>query len=107
MPTIVFVTPQGEERRVEVKPGVTIRDAAMDNVVPGILGDCGGFCNCGTCHGYIDPVWLSRLQPPSDSEDLTLEGVASRREANSRLCCQLPMTEALDGVIVRLPPQQI
>jgi 2Fe-2S ferredoxin len=107
MPAIVFITPEGDERRVEAKVGVTIRDAALNHAVPGILGDCGGFCNCGTCHAYVDAAWLAHLPPASASEALMLEGTASPARANSRLCCQLPMTEALDGVVVRLPPLQI
>jgi len=107
MPTVVFITPEGDERRVEVTVGTTIRDAAMESGVPGIVGDCGGFCNCGTCHGYVDAAWLPRLPPISDSEAAMLEGVASPPQNNSRLCCQLLMTEAMDGILVTLPPRQI
>lgn len=78
---------------------------AIDNGVPGILGDCGGCCSCATCHGFVDAAWVDKLPARSQTEDFMLEGVPDR-QPNSRLCCQIRMCDALDGIVVRLPPEQ-
>jgi 2Fe-2S ferredoxin len=107
MVAINFVTPEGVRLRIDGAEGASIRDVAINADVPGIVGDCGGFCNCGTCHAYVDEAWLDRLPPASDNETMMLEGAASPVLPNSRLCCQLPVTDAIDGIVVTLPPRQI
>ena len=73
--------------------------------MPGIIGDCGGNCSCATCHGYVDPAWIAKLPPRSENEVVMLDGVM-HLEDNSRLTCQIKLTPALDGIVVRLPISQ-
>lgn len=80
--------------------------AAMDANVAGIEADCGGLLTCATCHVYVREPHASRLPPPSADELSMLEFTASARQANSRLSCQIDLTDALDGLTVDLPPSQ-
>lgn len=80
-------------------------EAAVKNSVPGVLADCGGSCSCGTCHGYIDPEWLSRISAPEVAELGMLDGIMLCK-SNSRLTCQVKITDELDGLVVRLPESQ-
>ena len=105
MPTVVFIDHAGVTYSVEAPLNKSLMQAALDNAVPGILGDCGGSCSCATCHGYVDQRWAGSLTPRSETEVFMLEGVPELR-ANSRLCCQIRMTAALDGVVVHLPQEQ-
>jgi len=106
MPTLVFIDPQGSEHAVEAPVGRSLMQVAIDNGVPGILGDCGGVCSCATCHGYIDPSFSDRLPPRTETEQFMLEGVPDLRE-NSRLCCQIRMQPELAGLRVQLPDEQV
>jgi 2Fe-2S ferredoxin len=106
MAKVRFILHDGRERVVEAEVGTSVMQAAVDNNVPGILADCGGNCICGTCHGYIDPAWIDKLEPASDNEAATLEG-ALRVEKNSRLTCQIELKETLDGIVIRLPVSQV
>lgn len=105
MPKIVYRTHFGDEREVEVPLGATVMEGAVRNGVPGIDGDCGGACACATCHIYLDDVWLAKLAPQSDMEVSMLE-FAENVHANSRLGCQIKMTDQLDGLLVTLPESQ-
>lgn len=106
MPSVTYIEDNGSSHTVQAAPQRNLMQVAIDNGVPGILGDCGGTCSCATCHGYVDEAWLDKLPPRSESEVFMLEGVPEPR-ANSRLCCQLKMSEALDGIVVRLPSEQV
>lgn len=106
MVKIRFVQYDGAERVVEGTPGTSVMQTARDNMVPGIIGDCGGNCSCATCHGYVDPTWLSKLPPRSENEVVMLDGVMNV-EDNSRLTCQVKLTEELDGIVIRLPVSQV
>ena len=106
MPNIRFIQHDGSERVVVAELGNSIMQSARDNMVPGIIGDCGGNCSCATCHGYVDPTWLAKLNPPSENEVVMLDGTM-HQEANSRLTCQIKMTAELDGIVVRLPLSQV
>jgi len=106
MPTVVFTDPQGERHQVDVPEGRNLMQAAVDHLVPGILGDCGGVCSCATCHGYIAPEYLDKLPPRTETETYMLEGVPELRD-NSRLCCQIRMRPELDGICIQLPDEQI
>lgn len=105
MPTITFIEHNGNEHVVEAPIGLSLMSAAVDNLVPGVLGDCGGSCACGTCHGYIDHDWMAQLPPVAVDEFVMLPSVLEI-QANSRLLCQLQITEQLDGLVVRLPESQ-
>jgi 2Fe-2S ferredoxin len=106
MPQVVLIDHRGANQRVEAPVGKSLMQVALDNGVSGILGDCGGSCSCATCHGYVDAPWLSKLPPRSETEIFMLEGVPEPR-ASSRLCCQIRMTPELDGIVVRLPEEQV
>ena len=106
MPQITFIDSDGSEHVVHAPVGRTLMQAAVANGVTGILGDCGGSCSCATCHGYIDARWRDALPRISETEKDMLEGVPDRR-ADSRLCCQVPLSDALNGIVVRLPDEQV
>lgn len=106
MTTVVFIDHAGTRYEVEASPNKSLMQTALDHSVPGILGDCGGSCSCATCHAYVDERWAAMLPPKSETEVFMLEGVPELRE-NSRLCCQLRVTPELDGVVVRLPEEQV
>ena len=106
MPTIIFIERDGEKKSVEVEPGYTVMEAAINNGVDGIVAECGGACACATCHSYIDESWLEKLPPMDDMEDSMLDA-AYEREDNSRLTCQIEVTEELDGLIVRVADNEM
>ncbi len=106
MLTVTFIEHDGTTHRVPAPTERTLMQIAVDNAVPGILGDCGGSCSCATCHGYVHPQWADRLPPVSETEAFMLEGVPEPR-GNSRLCCQIKMRPELDGVVVQLPQEQV
>jgi ferredoxin, 2Fe-2S len=76
--------------------------AAHDNAVPGFPGDCGGSCMCASCHGYVEHRWIGRLEPPSQNERDMLDTIDNSR-SNSRLTCQILMSDELDGIVVSQP----
>ncbi len=105
MVKILFIEHNGTEHPVEVAPGSTVMDAAVSNGVPGIDADCGGFCSCATCHVFVNEDWLAQLPPMSSTEEAMLS-LSPDRKPNSRLSCQLPVVDSLDGLIVRTPEFQ-
>jgi 2Fe-2S ferredoxin len=92
---------------IEVAAGVTVMQASVEQGIAGISGDCGGACQCCTCHVYVEESWLARLAPMDDMEDAMLDGTAEPRRPNSRLACMLTMGPELDGMVVHLPAVQI
>ena len=100
MSKVIFITPEGETVVVENAEG-NLMSIAVDHAVSGIGGDCGGVCSCATCHVHIDPVWVDRVGPANDIESGMLE-VTSHFCFNSRLGCQVQVTPALDGLVVRV-----
>jgi 2Fe-2S ferredoxin len=106
MPKIRFILHNGAEHLVEGEVGNSVMQTAVDNMIPGIIGDCGGNCSCATCHGYVDPDWVGKLAPKSEDEVAMLDG-AMRVEDNSRLTCQIKLTQELDGLVIRLPISQV
>jgi ferredoxin, 2Fe-2S len=107
MPKVTYIEFDGTEHPVEVPVGLSVMRGAVTNAVPGIDADCGGECACATCHVYVDPRWLGRTGlPPKDSMEASMLSFAAAAEANSRLSCQITMTEALDGLVVRMPEGQ-
>ncbi len=105
MPRITYVDFQGKQTIVEAKTGQTLMEAATQNDVDGIDADCGGACACATCHVYIDSNWTSQLGQADDLEQEMLE-VAENVEQNSRLACQIELSDALDGLVVTTPESQ-
>ena len=106
MPMVTYVASSGSSRTIDVPSGTSVMQAALNHRVEGILGECGGSCMCATCHVYVDPSFLSRLPPAKDNEKFMLSIAAEGPETNSRLSCQIKMSEELDGIVVRLPGRQ-
>jgi 2Fe-2S ferredoxin len=105
MPKITYIEQNGTERTVEVPAGWSVMEGAVKNRVPGIDADCGGACACATCHVYVDPAWLAKLPQRQEMEEQMLD-FAQDVKANSRLSCQIKVSPALDGLIVRTPRTQ-
>jgi 2Fe-2S ferredoxin len=105
MTKVVYIEHNGTEHVVEAQDGKSVMQTALDHLVPGIVGDCGGCCTCATCHGYVDPAWAGRLPAKSEDENMMLEG-ALAVQPNSRLTCQIVVAPQLDGLVVRLPESQ-
>ncbi len=105
MPKVVYVEPDGRERDVEVPSGESLMRGAILNGVKGIDADCGGQCACATCHVYVDERWLGLLEPQGEMETSMLS-FASTARPESRLSCQIPMRDDLDGIVLRLPDAQ-
>jgi 2Fe-2S ferredoxin len=106
MPNVTYVSSSGISRQVDAPLGMSVMQAALNHKVEGILGECGGNCMCATCHVYVDPAFLARIPPAKDNEKFMLSIAAESPGPNSRLSCQIKMTEELDGIIVRLPAKQ-
>ena len=106
MVSITFIDSQNLSQTVEVSPGVTVMQGALDHSIEGVVGECGGSCSCGTCHCYIDAAWQAKMEPITDTEKMTLECAIDIRPT-SRLSCQLKVTPELDGLVVHLPASQI
>lgn len=105
MPKIIFIAHDGTTTPVEIATGQTLLTAALNHNVKGIDGDCGGQCGCATCHVFVDAPWADKLPSPQPNEDEMLNFTAERMP-NSRLACQLTMTDALDGITVHMPSGQ-
>jgi 2Fe-2S ferredoxin len=105
MAKITYIDHGGTERVVDVKPGMTVMEGAVKNMVPGIDADCGGACACATCHVYVSEDWLSKVGERSSMEESMLDFADDVRD-NSRLSCQITVTDALDGLIVTTPRSQ-
>jgi ferredoxin, 2Fe-2S len=105
MATITYIEHDGTEHVVDVKSGLSVMEGAIRNNVPGIDADCGGACACATCHVYVDEAWREAAGSPSAMEESMLD-FAEEVEPNSRLSCQIRVSDALDGLIVRLPENQ-
>jgi 2Fe-2S ferredoxin len=106
MPSVKFISHSGEESEVHVAPGTTVMHAAVDNGVSGILADCGGACSCATCHCFVDEAWLAKVGEPDDVEAQMLDFVLDP-QPNSRLSCQITVSDELDGLVILLPESQI
>lgn len=105
MPLVKYRNHAGAVFEVEVSNGTSVMQAAVDNMIDGIVGECGGACSCATCHVYVDPAWADRLPPADAMEQDMLECVLEPRE-NSRLSCQIKVSDALDGLEVEMPKSQ-
>ena len=106
MPQITYVTPAKEEIVVDVPVGMTLMHGALLNNIPGLLAECGGAMICATCHCYISSDWQNSIDIPSSAEREKLEKVNNPRP-NSRLSCQIRISDDLDGLKVFLPASQV
>jgi 2Fe-2S ferredoxin len=106
MAKIHFVDHTGETRIIDVENGATVMEAAIRNAIPGIEAECGGACACATCHVYVDEAWREAAGSPEQMEEDMLDFAFDVR-SESRLSCQIRITDALDGLVVRIPEKQI
>ena len=105
MPKITFVDASGATHIVEVESGISVMESAVNNGVPGIDGDCGGSCACATCHVYVDEDWREETGAASGMEEDMLDFAVDVQD-NSRLSCQITLTDEMDGMTVRVPERQ-
>jgi len=105
MPKITYIEFSGTEHVVDVAEGLSVMEGAVQNLVPGIDGDCGGACACATCHVYVDAAWASRTGTKEQMEQSMLDFASAVKE-NSRLSCQIKVSKDLDGLVVRMPEHQ-
>ncbi len=106
MGQITLIEHSGTEHCLDITAGTSLMQLAVNHGVSGIDGDCGGVCACGTCHVMVEQAWLAQLSQPSEEESRMLE-MLPEGSACSRLACQIELTEALDGMVVRLPEFQM
>lgn len=105
MAKVTYVEHDGTEHTIEVKNGMSVMEGAIKNNVPGIDADCGGACACATCHVYVDAAWQGKTGEKSAMEESMLD-FAENVEDNSRLSCQIKVSDDLDGLVVRMPESQ-
>lgn len=106
MGRIIFIAHDGESHEAPLAEGQSLMQIATRNGVPGIDGDCGGVCACGTCHVIVDSAWAALTGPRGADEEQML-GMAPERQPTSRLACQITVSAAMDGLTVHLPEFQM
>ncbi|GAB5508035.1 MAG: 2Fe-2S iron-sulfur cluster-binding protein [Rhizobiaceae bacterium] len=105
MPKITYVAFDGARHEIDAPVGSTVMENAVRNGVPGIEAECGGACACATCHVYVDEAWTEKVGPPEAMEEDMLDFGYDVR-SNSRLSCQIQVSDELDGLIVSVPERQ-
>tara|TARA_B100002052_G_scaffold292063_1_gene313039 strand:- start:1437 stop:1757 length:321 start_codon:yes stop_codon:yes gene_type:complete len=105
MPKINYITHDNQTHTVEVQNGLTVMEGAVQNDIPGIDADCGGGMACATCHVYVQEDWFSNLSNKSDGEEDMID-MAFEPKKNSRLSCQIVVSDELDGLVVNIPSKQ-
>ena len=105
MTTITFIEHNGTTHNIDASNGGSVMEAATKYNVPGIDADCGGACACATCHVYVDDAWVGKLAPVGSMEESMLD-FAENVKPNSRLSCQITVSDALEGLVVTIPESQ-
>ncbi len=105
MPKITYIDSTGERRTIDVEKSLTVMEGAVQNQIPGIDADCGGGMACATCHVYVKEEWLNKLPKAEDAEQDMID-MAFEPKKNSRLSCQLIVSDELDGLVVTTPSKQ-
>ena len=106
MAKITYIDSSGNHKIIDVEKGLSVMEGAVQNDIPGIDADCGGGMACATCHVYVNEKWLNKLQRAEDAEQDMID-MAFEPKKNSRLSCQLIVTDELDGLVVTTPSKQI
>ena len=107
MTKLTFILSDGSHHEVVAKNGLSVMRAALDHGLDAVIAECGGVAACGTCHVFVDPTALARIPAPDGNEDSMLDYTAEPRAANSRLSCQLMVTDELEGAVFTLPSRQV
>jgi 2Fe-2S ferredoxin len=102
MVNVTYIESTGQQRTLQLEEGTSVMAGAVDDMIPGIEGECGGVLTCCTCHCYVDPGWVDKLPKPEQIESDLMEYVDDANEY-SRLSCQIKVTEEMDGLTVRIP----
>ena len=105
MPKITYITHDNQNYTIDVQNGLTVMEGAIQNDIPGIDADCGGSMACATCHVYVKEEWFDKLSKKEDGEEDMLD-MAFEPKKNSRLSCQLVVSDEIDGLIVNIPSKQ-
>ncbi len=106
MGSITFIEHDGNKHQVDIEEGKSLMQIAMDNGIPGVDADCGGSCACGTCHVIVDKNWIATTSTASE-EEIQMLDMTPEKADTSRLSCQISTSEAMDGMVVRLPEFQM
>ena len=106
MSKITYIEHSGKSHTIEVPNGLSVMEGAVQNNIPGIDADCGGSMACATCHVYVKEEWFNKLPKKEDGEEDMLD-MAFEPKKNSRLSCQLMVSNELDGLVVNLPEKQV
>ena len=106
MPKITYKDKDGNSKIIEVENGLSVMEGAIQNDIPGIDADCGGSMACSTCHVYVEEKWFDKLPKIEDAE-VDMIDMAYEPKKNSRLSCQIIVTDELDGLVVATPSKQI
>ena len=106
MPKITYIESNGKPHTIEAANGLSVMEGAVQNNIPGIDADCGGSMACATCHVYVKEEWFNKLPKKEDGEEDMLD-MAFEPKKNSRLSCQLMISDQLDGLVVNLPEKQV
>ena len=105
MPKITYIDSENNKKTIEVKNGLSVMEGAIQNNIPGIDADCGGSMACATCHVYVAEDWYDKLNKIEEAEQDMLD-LAFEPKKNSRLSCQLIISDELDGLVVTTPAKQ-
>ena len=103
MPKVTWKLDNGSEIVADVKVGTTLMEAALDNDVPEIIGECGGCLSCATCHVFVAEEWAEKVGATDDMEDAMLDVTDVPKKSSSRLSCQITMSDELDGLVLHVP----
>ena len=106
MPKITYIEHDWKTHTIEVASGLSVMEGAVQNNIPGIDADCGGSMACATCHVYVKEEWFNKLPKKEDGEEDMLD-MAFEPKKNSRLSCQLMVSDQIDGLVVNLPEKQV
>ena len=106
MTKITYVEHSGKEHAIDVQNGLTVMEGAVQNDIPGIDADCGGSMACATCHVYVKDEWYNKLDEKTEGEDDMIDQAYDPKK-NSRLSCQITVSEKIEGLVVRLPEKQV
>ncbi len=105
MAKITFIDKDGNQKKIEIENGLTVMEGAVQNNITGIDADCGGSMACATCHVYVQDEWFNKIEKAEDAEQDMID-MAHEPKKNSRLSCQLIVTDQLDGLVVTTPEKQ-
>ena len=105
MPKIIFNDNKGNSNTIEVENGLSVMEGAIQNDIPGIDADCGGSMACATCHVYVEEKWLNKL-PTAEDAEVDMIDMAYEPKKNSRLSCQIIVSDELNGIEVTTPEKQ-